>query len=100
MKILSYIELILAFLLLLCLLGMPYGYYEMVRFFATSVFAWKAYEFSKQNNDKMSFCFIILAILFQPFVKLAIGKDFWNIIDVVVSIYLVINYIKFMNNKV
>lgn len=99
MKILSYIELILALLLLLCIFDMLYSYYEMVRFLAMSVFAWKAYEFSRQRNDKMSFCFLLLAILFQPFAKIAIGKVLWNIIDVIVAIYLVVSYIKFMNNK-
>lgn len=39
----KHLELLLAVLLLLCLLPMPYGYYELVRFVSMVAFAFMAY---------------------------------------------------------
>lgn len=84
-----YIYLSVAALLLLCLLNMPYGFYSLVRFFATAAFAYLAYlEYKGKNTDRMV-VFIVLAVLFQPFAKIALGRVVWNIVDVAVAIYLI-----------
>jgi hypothetical protein len=41
--------------------------------------------------------YIVLAMLFQPFFKLALGRTLWNIIDVLVGSGLLITLFK--NNK-
>jgi hypothetical protein len=33
--------------------------------------------------------FVILALLFQPFFKIALGRTLWNIVDVIVGIGLI-----------
>ena len=79
----------MAIALILCLFSMPYGYYQLVRFFAMAVFAYLAYcEYKDGATDRM-ILFIILAILFQPFLKIAVGRVIWNIIDVIVAGYLI-----------
>lgn len=79
----------LAITLILCLFSMPYGYYQFVRFFAMAIFAYLAYcEYKNSHVDRM-IVFIILAILFQPFAKIALGRVMWNIVDVIVAGYLV-----------
>ena len=35
--------------------------------------------------------YLALAFLFQPFIKVALGRTIWNIVDVVVSIGLIIS---------
>ena len=35
-----------------------------------------------------------LALLFQPFFKLALGRTIWNIVDVMVAIFLVFLWYK------
>ena len=78
-----------AALLLLCLLNMPYGFYTLVRFLVMAAFAYLAYlEYKGKNTDRMV-VFIVLAILFQPFAKVALGRIVWNIVDVAVAIYLI-----------
>ena len=79
----------LAVLLLLCLADMPYGFYQLVRFAATAAFAYLAYDSFKQGNDGKGFLFAALAVLFQPFVKIALGRLIWNIVDVVVAVGLI-----------
>ena len=85
------IKIILSMLFLLCLLKMPYGYYQAVRFTGFLGFALLAY-FGYQKNKKVEvIIFISLALLFQPFIKVALGRTVWNIIDVIVSAGLVIS---------
>jgi len=76
---------------------MPFGYYQAVRFIGFLGFALLAY-FSYQENRKTEvIVFISLALLFQPIIKVSLGRTIWNIVDVVVSAGLVISI--FVNSK-
>lgn len=88
------IKVILTFLLLLCLLNMPYSFYQLVRFTAMVGFAYLGYAANEKNKKNELFIYIALALLFQPFFKIALGRTVWNIVDVIVSIGLVISVIK------
>ena len=81
---------LLAALLLLCLAPMPYGYYQFIRFASTIVFAVMAYHYYGKKQETLVIMFIALAILFQPFYKIALGRTMWNVVDVVVAVGLVI----------
>lgn len=85
------VKLILAILLLLCLFKMPYGYYQLVRFLATMIFAFLAYiETRKAGKLEIYFwIFLGLAVLFQPFEKIALGRFIWNTVDILVAIFLI-----------
>ncbi|WP_396171774.1 DUF6804 family protein [Flavobacterium sp.] len=87
----SYIKIILAVLLFLCLLDMPYDYYQLVRFLAMLAFAYLAYFASQKRNTNAVFIYIGLAILFQPLVKIALGRTIWNGIDVIVGLGLLLS---------
>ncbi|GHT60624.1 hypothetical protein AGMMS50239_09940 [Bacteroidia bacterium] len=89
----------LSFLLLLCLLDMPYGYYQFVRFIALVGFAVLAYFSYQQGRDVEMIVFIALAILFQPFIKIALGRVLWNSVDVVVGIGLLISLFRLRNKS-
>ena len=94
------IKLIIAILLLLCLVDMPYSFYQIVRFAATAAFAYLSYDYFKSKQDVKGVIFALLAILFQPFFKVALGRTLWNIIDIVVAIglfYLIVT--SFKKNK-
>lgn len=88
------IKLILSIALLLCLLNMPYGYYEFVRFASMVGFAYLAYFAKEQNRSNEIFIYIALALLFQPFIKIALGRTIWNIVDLIVGIGLLISLFK------
>ena len=85
------IKIVLAVLLLLCLAKMPYGYYILVRFVAFVVFGILALmTYQKRNEiDVEILLYIALALLFQPFAKVALGRTLWNVVDVVVGVGLV-----------
>ena len=84
------IKIILSILFFLCLLPMPYSYYEVVRFIGMLGFILLAY-FSNQQNQKIEvIIYISLALLFQQIMKVALGRTVWNIVDVIVGLGLII----------
>jgi hypothetical protein len=93
----TYLKIFIACLQLLCLADMPYGYYNLVRFVTTAACAYFAYEYHKIKKEKLVFMFIFLALLFQPFEKLALGRAVWNLVDVVVGIGLL--YLAYVEHK-
>ena len=68
---------------------MPYGYYQLVRFIALVGFSVLAYQY--RENKILMIIFISLALLFQPFFKISLGRTLWNIIDVLVALFLLIS---------
>lgn len=88
------IKILLAALFFLCLLDMPYGYYQMVRFLGLVGFGYLAFRANEEGNQTEMFIFIALAVLFQPIFKIALGRTLWNIVDVVVAIGLLISLFK------
>lgn len=88
-RIETFVKLGLAVLLLLCLLNMPYGFYQLVRYVAMISFVYFSYKYIKEEKEGIGFTFAALAILFQPFLKIVLGRTIWNIIDVVVAIGLI-----------
>ena len=84
------IRIVMAVLLLLCLAPMPYGFYQLVRFVAMIVFAYLAYYHFKAEEGGLAFTFAALTLLFQPFLKIALGRTIWNIVDVIVAIGLIL----------
>jgi len=84
------IKIVLAIFLLLCLLNMPYGFYQLVRFIALVGFAVLAYFASDYENKTEMIIYVCLAILFQPLFKISLGREIWNIVDVVVALGLLV----------
>lgn len=87
-KILYKIGLGLAIALFVCLFPMPYGYYSFVRFAAMIIFGCMAFNFYKDGKIPLCILACSLALLFQPFFKIALGRTIWIIVDVIVAIAL------------
>ena len=83
------IKIVLSILFLLCLLDMPYSYFQIVRFAGLVGFGILAFLANETKQKEMTIIFIGLALLFQPFFKIALGRQIWNIVDVIVSIFLI-----------
>jgi lipoprotein signal peptidase len=79
---------------------MPYGFYQLVRFVAMIVFVYFAYRHFKAEEGGLAFTFAALALLFQPFLKIALGRTIWNIVDVFVAIGLILLIVKGIDKKV
>jgi hypothetical protein len=60
------IKIILSLLLFLCLLPMPYGYFQFVRFAAMVGFGYLAVQSKNENNDQGFWIYGALAVLYPP----------------------------------
>ena len=78
---------------------MPYGYFQFVRFSALIGFALLAYNSNEKVQKIEVIIYVCLAVLFQPLFKIALGRQLWNVIDVIVGIGLIISiFIRASNN--
>ena len=77
-----------------CLLPMPYGYFMLIRFAAMIIFALMAYGYYKRKKDGIAIFFGAMAILFQPIFKISLDRFTWNVIDVVMAIFLFVLWLK------
>ena len=90
----SSIKIALAILFFICLLHMPYGYYQFVRISGLIGFSILAYQANESKNKTEMIIYIGLALLFQPFIKVTPGRLIWNILDVIIGIGLLISLFK------
>lgn len=90
---------ILIIALMLCLAPMPYGYYILVRYFATIVFGLMAYQYYQEKKENLMIAFGALAVLFQPLLKVPLGRIVWNIVDVAIAIVLLVMLLKEHESK-
>lgn len=88
------IKIVLAVLFFLCLLDMPYTYFQFVRFASLVGFAILAYRAHEQGRETEMLIYVGLALLFQPFFKVVLGRQIWNIVDIIVGITLLISIFK------
>lgn len=75
-------------LLLLCLASMPHDYYILVRLYTMVVFGIMAYSYYTHQRTGLAFIFGLLSLLFQPFLKITLEKNTWNVIDIFVAMGL------------
>lgn len=88
------LKLYFALALLVCLAPMPYGYYMLVRIVATILFVIFARQYYVVKKEELAITFGILAFIFQPLIKVSLGRGFWNMVDVAVAILLLILWFK------
>lgn len=67
---------------------MPYGYYKLLRFIAMIVFGINAYKYGAEKNSLLMIVMGALTILLQPLFPLTLGRLIWNIVEVIVAIFL------------
>ncbi len=85
------IKIILAILMFICLADVPYGYFQFVRFIALIAFGLLAAQASQIGRQNEMIISGALALLFQPIFKISLGRELWNMIDVIVGIGLLIS---------
>jgi hypothetical protein len=54
----------------------PNGYYQLIRFAGLVGFGYLAYKANETKQKEMAIVYIGLALLFQPFFKIALGRKF------------------------
>lgn len=93
-----FIKLVLSILFIGCLWDWPYGYYQMVRFSGMIGFIWLAVI--ENNKSIKKYVWLASAIMINPIFKIALGREIWNVIDVVwVIIFISTELLGFKSNK-
>lgn len=82
------VKLVLAILFLICLLDMPYGYFQLVRAVGMTGFAWLAYQDKDRADKTLLIIWIASALLINPLIKVPLGRTIWNIVDVIWAVLL------------
>ncbi|NOZ83900.1 MAG: hypothetical protein GXP60_03685 [Epsilonproteobacteria bacterium] len=61
---------------------LPYGYYMLLRLIATGVFIWAAFVAYERKHESMPWVYGVLAILFNPLIKIHLPKELWAAVDI------------------
>jgi hypothetical protein len=88
----------LALLLLCCLADMPYGYFQFVRFVGMIGFGLLGFQEKEKGNDFFVF-WLLSALLINPIFKISLGRELWNIIDIIWAIVLIASIIYDKSNS-
>ncbi len=79
---------ILAGLLFIAILPLPYSYYELLRVAVCLGVAFITISEWKNINDSAKAILIVIAILFNPFSPIYLSKTIWMLIDFIAGSYL------------
>lgn len=79
-----------AAVLLLCVLPLPYGFFMLVRVAMTIIGGYLAYKYYEEDNTTLALTFCGIVLLFQPFFRIALGRELWLVVDVAISILLLV----------
>ncbi len=85
-----FIKLLISIMLIVCLLPMPYWYYNVVRFFCTLWSVSIAFGYIQKLNLSWMVFYMIIANLFNPFIPIYLEKLTWNVIDVLLASILLL----------
>lgn len=89
-KVMLFIKIVLIVLFIGCLFDWNYGYYQLVRFVGMVVFGLLAY-YNYQQNKTWFLIWLSSAVLINPIFKIALGRELWNVIDIIWAILLIIS---------
>jgi hypothetical protein len=88
----SILKIILAGLFIGSLFKMPYGYYQFVRFIGMLGFIYLGIQDEARNEIK--YFWFASAVLINPIIKIPLGRELWNVIDVIWALILVLSIFK------
>lgn len=73
---------IAAALLFIGAMPLPYGYYMLLRIIATGIFVWAALVAHERKHDALPWVYGVLAVLFNPLIKVHLPKELWTAVDI------------------
>lgn len=85
---------IIAALLLLCLIDADYGFYQAMRTLVSFGFAYLTYNYYKTGDKTNAIVYLCLLIVFQPLMKIGLGRSIWIVVDVLVAGFLIYQLLK------
>ncbi|MEI7695217.1 MAG: DUF6804 family protein [Chlorobium sp.] len=81
---------ITALMLVLAIIPLPSGYYELLRIVAAGTFAWGAYKNFSQKKVLLPLAYSLLALVYNPVSEIALAKELWIPIDLLAATLLLL----------
>lgn len=97
---LNIIKAMMLMLILPVAFTLPYGYYSLLRIVATIFFIISANLMDKKKDATFFYVFGILAIIFNPIIKIHFSKNIWALIDLISAIIIGLNIDKLEEKNV
>lgn len=91
-NIITILKIAVAILLLVCLFNLPHLLEKILNIAIFSGFI--ALALMCSGNKKEMPVFLLLAITFQPFFTLDLGLQAWQMIQIIVATYLILDFFK------
>ena len=85
--------------LVLAVLPLSYGYYTLLRLIVFGVFGWAAYISFDRNEEILPWVFIVLALIYNPIIKVYLPKETWTVINLLSAAFLVFNQRKLLESE-
>lgn len=85
--------------MVLAVIDFPYGYYQLLRFIGFFAFGIAAYISFSAGQKMIPFILGFMAIAFNPFIKIHLGRELWMIVDVVAGVGLALWTMSFYKIK-
>ncbi len=79
-----------AVMLLVGAAPLPYGYYTLLRLVACGVFAFAAFVSFERKSKILPWVFGLLALLFNPIIKVHLPKEAWALVDIAAGVFLLL----------
>ena len=74
---------IVAVLLLIALLPLPYAYFQLLRIVVTIVAAIYAYSFYEDNQMPNAITFGVIVLIWNPIFPIYMDKSAWMVLDII-----------------
>ena len=88
----SAIFLVAAITLFIGIVEMPYGYYQLLRWFTCGVGAYGAYISYEKKKIEWVWILGVIALIFNPIFRFYFAKETWKILDFAGGIIFLIFY--------
>ncbi|WP_312768101.1 DUF6804 family protein [Epilithonimonas sp.] len=85
------LKLLLTGILILSFLSMPYLFYRLAGYMLFTGFSWLAYDSFNRRDQIDIKIFVILVIIYNPFLPLPFPHILWLIINTIVIIGMILN---------
>lgn len=85
------LKLILAGILIFTFLKMPYFYYRFAEYALFTGFGWLSYESYQRRDDFDVKVFFLIAVLYNPILRIPLPHIVWIIINILVIIGLILH---------
>ena len=74
---------------------LSYGYYQILRLAVTGYAAWIAIVSHSQKRVTWAWVFGLLALLYNPFIKVTLDRDTWGLVNILTAVIILIEFWKF-----